>query len=137
MGCPRGGLDLGMETARDNATRTPPCPTRYDAHELEGPAAPVQRYFRAVLKDGQAIVSAVTINMAASINMSATVARAFAGDHGGALGQLGQRFVAETPRRDLCLGAARRGRAACCGDDLRQFEPADRLAAHGRAGGTQ
>ena len=61
-----------MEAARNNATRTPPCPTRYDAHELEGLAAPVQRYFRAVLKDGQAIVSAVTINMAASLDMSAT-----------------------------------------------------------------
>ncbi len=32
----------------------------------------MQRYFRAVLKDGQPIVSAVTIEMAGTINMSAT-----------------------------------------------------------------
>ncbi len=61
-----------LEASRDNATLKPPCPKRYDPHELEGLPAPVQRYFRAVLKDGQAIVSAVTIDMAGSINMSAT-----------------------------------------------------------------
>ena len=46
--------------------------THYDPHELEGLPAPVQRYFRAVLKDGQPIVCAVTIDMAGTINMSPT-----------------------------------------------------------------
>jgi hypothetical protein len=47
-------------------------PTRYDARELEGLPAPVQRYFRAVLKDGQPIITAVTIDMAGIFNMSPT-----------------------------------------------------------------
>ena len=47
-------------------------PTRYDARELEGLPAPVQRYFRAVLKDGQPIITAVTIDMAGRFNMSPT-----------------------------------------------------------------
>ena len=46
--------------------------THYDPHELEGLPAPVQRYFRTVLKEGQPIVSAVTIEMAGTINMSVT-----------------------------------------------------------------
>ena len=65
-------LGLGLEAIRNDATLKPPYPTRYDARELEGLPAPVQRYLRAVLKDGQAIVRAVTIEMAGSINMSAT-----------------------------------------------------------------
>ena len=68
-------LARGLEAARNDGTVKPPHPndtTHYDAHELEGLPAPVQRYFRAVLKDGQAIVSAVTIEMAGTINMSAT-----------------------------------------------------------------
>ena len=65
-------LGLGLEAIRNDATLKPPYPTRYDARELEGLPAPVQRYLRAVLKDGQAVVRAVTIEMAGSINMSAT-----------------------------------------------------------------
>ncbi|PKO94170.1 MAG: hypothetical protein CVU16_04115 [Betaproteobacteria bacterium HGW-Betaproteobacteria-10] len=45
---------------------------RYDAAELEGLPAPVQRYFRAVLTDGQPIISAVTFEMAGTFNLSAT-----------------------------------------------------------------
>jgi hypothetical protein len=45
---------------------------RFDARELEGLPVPVQRYFRAVLKDGQPIVVAATIEMAGTINLSAT-----------------------------------------------------------------
>lgn len=41
-------------------------PARYDASQLEGLPAPVQRYFRAALTPGQAIVSAATIRMADS-----------------------------------------------------------------------
>lgn len=47
-------------------------PTRYDAREIEGLPIPVQRYFPAVLKDGQPIISAVTIDIAGTFNMSAT-----------------------------------------------------------------
>ena len=68
-------LARGLEAARNDGTVKPPDPndtTHYDPHELEGLPASVQRYFRAVLKDGQAIVSAVTIEMAGTINMSAT-----------------------------------------------------------------
>jgi hypothetical protein len=46
--------------------------TRYDARELEGLPAPVQRYFRAVLKDGQPLIGAVTIDLAGTFNMSPT-----------------------------------------------------------------
>ena len=70
-----GALTRGLEAARNDETVQPPHPndtTHYDPHELEGLPAPVQRYFRAVLKDGQPIVSAVTIEMAGTINMSAT-----------------------------------------------------------------
>jgi hypothetical protein len=44
---------------------------RYDAGELDGLPAPVQRYFRAVLKHGQPIIAAATIEMTGTINMSA------------------------------------------------------------------
>ena len=64
-------LEAAREAPRDRATLKPLRPSRYDPHELEGLPAPVQRYFRVVLKDGQAIVSAVTIDMVGSINMSA------------------------------------------------------------------
>lgn len=49
-----------------------PAPARFDAQELEGLPAPVQRYFRAVLTDGQPIIAAATIEMTGTINMSAT-----------------------------------------------------------------
>jgi hypothetical protein len=44
----------------------------YDARELEGLPAPVQRYFRAVLKDGQPLIANATFKLAGTINMSAT-----------------------------------------------------------------
>lgn len=49
-----------------------PAPMLFDARELEGLPAPVQRYFRAVLKDGQPIIAAATIEMTGAMNMSAT-----------------------------------------------------------------
>jgi hypothetical protein len=67
-----GALTRGLEAARKDGLAKPPYPTHHDARELKGLPAPVQRYFRAVLKDGQPIVSAVTIDMAGSINMSPT-----------------------------------------------------------------
>jgi hypothetical protein len=44
----------------------------YGPDELIGLPAPVQKYFRAVLKDGQAIVTAVHIELSGTINLSAT-----------------------------------------------------------------
>ncbi len=49
-----------------------PSPARFDAHELVGLPAPVQRYFRAVLTDGQPIIAAATLEMTGTINLSAT-----------------------------------------------------------------
>jgi len=61
-------LESGSVDAQDRL----PSPARFDAHELEGLPAPVQRYFRAVLTDGQPIIAAATIEMTGTINMSAT-----------------------------------------------------------------
>lgn len=58
--------------ARLADSRAPATATRYDAAELEGLPAPVQHYFRAVLSDGQPIITAVTFEMAGSFNLSAT-----------------------------------------------------------------
>jgi hypothetical protein len=44
----------------------------YDARELDGLPAPVQRYFRAVLPDGQPLIATATFELAGTINMSAT-----------------------------------------------------------------
>jgi hypothetical protein len=62
----RGLLDE-LEAARRAAPAT-----RYDARELEGLPPPVQRYFRAALVDGQPIITAVTIDIAGTFNMSPT-----------------------------------------------------------------
>jgi hypothetical protein len=47
-------------------------PKIYDQKELEGLPAPVQRFFRTVIKDGQAIVSAVKLSQQGLFNMSET-----------------------------------------------------------------
>ncbi len=58
---------------RLEAARVPPAPARYDAtRELEGLPAPVQRYFRSVLTDGQPIVAAATVEHRGTFNMSET-----------------------------------------------------------------
>lgn len=59
-------------TGRLEAGRSPPAQLRYDAGELVPLPAPVQRFFRAVLTDGQAIVGAATIGMTGTFNLSAT-----------------------------------------------------------------
>ena len=53
-------------------TRVPVAITRYHPRELEGLPAPVQRYFRAVLKEGQPVILAATVKLAGTFNMSAT-----------------------------------------------------------------
>lgn len=62
-----GELDAAR-TASGQATH----PARYDSRELEGLPAPVQRYFRAVLTDGQPIITAATINLDGTFNLSPT-----------------------------------------------------------------
>ena len=66
-------LVSSLEAGRIDSKRDGPSPpTRYDAGELDGLPAPVQRYFRSVLKDGLPIITAVTIDLAGTFNMSAT-----------------------------------------------------------------
>jgi hypothetical protein len=50
-------------------------PQIYDSKELEGLPAPVQRYFQAVLKDGQPIVAAVNLTQQGLFNLSETKAK--------------------------------------------------------------
>jgi hypothetical protein len=47
----------------------------YDSNEIEGLPDPVQRYFQAVLKDGQPIVAAVNLTQQGLFNMSETKAK--------------------------------------------------------------
>jgi len=55
---------------RLEAARAPIAPARYDAaRELEGLPAPVQRYFRTVLTDGQPIVAAATVEHHGTFNV--------------------------------------------------------------------
>lgn len=61
--------------AQLEASRVPPATTRYNEAELANLPAPVQRYFRAVLTDGQHIVTAVRLTQSGVFNMSATAAR--------------------------------------------------------------
>jgi hypothetical protein len=43
--------------------------SRYDAQELDGLPEPVQRYFRAVLTDGQAIITSVKVTQSGRFNL--------------------------------------------------------------------
>ena len=54
------------------AARISPASAGYDARELEGMPAPVQRYFRLALQDGQPIVTAASVTHTGTFNMSAT-----------------------------------------------------------------
>ncbi len=62
--------------AQLEAARTPgsmlSMPARYDERELESLPTPVQRYFRAVLKNGQPIIAAVSLEQMGTFNMSET-----------------------------------------------------------------
>ena len=72
LGSARWRASTRMQRARLEAAREPAPAGRYDARELEGLPEPVQRYFRAVLKDGQPFIAAATFELAGTINMSAT-----------------------------------------------------------------
>jgi hypothetical protein len=56
--------------AKLEAERLPIDPATYDSRELDGLPAPVQRYFRAVIEDGQPIVSAVSVEHTGTFNKS-------------------------------------------------------------------
>jgi hypothetical protein len=55
-----------------DAARLPITSKTYDPSELESLPAPVQRYFRAVLKEGQPIVAAAKVEHTGTFNMSET-----------------------------------------------------------------
>lgn len=61
--------------ARLDAARQSVRPARFDARELEGLPPPVQRYFRAVLQDGQPMVAAARLEHAGTFNASETGAQ--------------------------------------------------------------
>lgn len=65
-------LTRRLQSARVDDKSQSPFPARFDSRELEGLPAPVQRYFRAVLKEGQPILAAVTVELAGTFNMSTT-----------------------------------------------------------------
>lgn len=60
-------LHAEMETAR-----LPIIPESYDPRELENLPPPVQHYFHAVLKEGQPLVAAVSVEHTGTFNMSET-----------------------------------------------------------------
>jgi hypothetical protein len=60
---------------RLEAARIPSEPKVFDRRELEGLPAPVQRYFRAVLRDGQPIVAAVNVEHTGTFNRSEAAAQ--------------------------------------------------------------
>jgi hypothetical protein len=62
--------DTAALRARLEAARVTPSPPQYSDSELAGLPAPVQRYFRAVLKDGQPVVTAAALTHRGTFNMS-------------------------------------------------------------------
>ena len=71
-GSARWGSATQTQTALLEAARLPAPAGRYNASEIEGLPEPVQRYFRAVLKDGQPLIAAAMFELAGRINMSET-----------------------------------------------------------------
>jgi len=61
--------------ARLEVARLPIKPATYDENEIEGLPAPVRRYFRAVLKDGQPMVSVARLRHEGRFNMGETRAK--------------------------------------------------------------
>jgi hypothetical protein len=55
--------------ARLDASREPVRPRRVDFRELEGSPTPVERYFRAVLEDGQSMVAGARVRHTGTFNM--------------------------------------------------------------------
>lgn len=68
----RAATDTQRLRARLEAARTPIRPSTVDFRELDGLPAPVQRYFRRVLREGQPMIAAVSVRHRGSLNMSET-----------------------------------------------------------------
>jgi hypothetical protein len=66
--------DAGTRALRErlDAARQPVRPACFDAREFDGLPAPVQRYFRMVLKEGQPMVTTLRMVHAGTFNMSET-----------------------------------------------------------------
>ncbi len=58
--------------ARLDTAREPVSPQTVDFRELEGLPAPVQRYFRTVLEEGQPMVAGVRLQHTGTFNMGET-----------------------------------------------------------------
>jgi hypothetical protein len=56
--------------AKLEAARLPITPATYDAREIEGLPAPVRRYFRAALQDGQAIIAGARVSQQGQMRQS-------------------------------------------------------------------
>lgn len=61
-----------LDTAQIVGSHKPAARVRLDPHQFEGVPACVQRYFHAVLKEGQPGITAATIELAGTFNLSAT-----------------------------------------------------------------
>ena len=72
FGAWRWSVAIGDLVAQLDAGRVVPSISRYDATELADLPAPVQRYFRAVLTDGQPVVAGMTLTQTGQFNLSAT-----------------------------------------------------------------
>ncbi len=79
-------LGRQLTAARTQTRRRSATSSGYDPRDIEGLPAPVQRYFRTVLRCGQPLISAVTLDMTGRFNLSAT----------------GERWSAFTARQKVC-----------------------------------
>ena len=71
-GAKRWQSDTDKLYAMIEAARSPSAATAYGPREFAGLPTPVQRYFQAVLKEGQAQVTAVSLEHTGTFNMSAS-----------------------------------------------------------------
>ena len=70
FGASRWAVQTRALLERLEAGRLPPAPTHFDAaRELPGLPAPVQRFFRHVLRDGQPLVAAATVEHRGRFNL--------------------------------------------------------------------
>ena len=72
VGTARWASATKVQMALLDAASVPMPAGRFNAREIEGLPAPVQRYFRAVLKDGQPFIASASFDFAGTFNMSTT-----------------------------------------------------------------
>lgn len=71
-GSHRWRSDTKRMQAKLEAARLPLSPAAFDSRELNGLPAPVERYFRAALENGQPTISAITVEHTGVFNLSET-----------------------------------------------------------------